>query len=146
VHFHRNVFSLAPSGKVRDIAKMLTAIHAQESRKAAAGKMASVIAGLRARRLTRAAGLLEESGRETLTCDGFPGSHWIRPGTNNPLERIMREIRRRTRAVGAFPVGKSRLNLAAARLRHIAGTQWSTRKYMNMTPLLADQTEAAVVA
>ncbi len=61
---------------------------------------------------------------------------------NNPLERIMREIRRRTRVVGAFPDGQSCLNLAAARLRHIAGTQWSTRKYMNMAPLHAAQTEA----
>jgi len=66
--------------------------------------------------------------------------------TNNPLERIMREIRRRTRVVGAFPDGKSCLNLAAARLRHIAGTQWSTRKYMNMTPLFADQNQATGAA
>ena len=58
----------------------------------------------------------------------------------------MREIRRRTRVVGAFPDGTCCLNLAAARLRHIAGTRWSTRKYMNMTPLFADQTQAAVVA
>ena len=61
---------------------------------------------------------------------------------NNPLERIMREIRRRTRVVGAFPDGQSCLNLAAARLRHIAGTQWSTRKYMNMAPLRAAKNEA----
>jgi transposase-like protein len=143
---YRNVFSLMPSGKVRDIAKMLKAIHAQESRKAAAEKMATVIAELRAMRLTRAAELLEESGHETLTYYGFPDSHWIKLRTNNPLERIMREIRRRTRVVGAFPDGKSCLNLAAARLRHIAGTQWSTRKYINMTPLFADQTQGAVVA
>ena len=44
----------------------------------------------------------------------------------------MREIRRRTRVVGAFPDGQSALNLAAARLRHIAGTKWSTKRYMNM--------------
>jgi putative transposase len=42
--------------------------------------------------------------------------------TNNPLERILREIRRRTRVVGSFLDGQSALNLAAARLRHIAGT------------------------
>jgi transposase-like protein len=54
----------------------------------------------------------------------------------------MREIRRRTRVVGAFPDGQSGLNLAAARLRHIAGTQWSTREYMNMVPLRAAETEA----
>jgi transposase-like protein len=51
----------------------------------------------------------------------------IKLRTNNPLEGIKREIRRRTRVVGAFPDGKSLPNLAAARLRHIAGTEWSNR-------------------
>lgn len=146
VHFYRNVFSVVPSGKVRDIARMLKAIHAQEDRKAAAEKMQAVIADLRATKLVKAAELLEEHGHETLTYYGFPDSHRIKLRTNNPLERIMREIRRRTRVVGAFPDGKSCLNLAAARLRHIAGTQWPTRKYMNMTPLFADQTQGAIVA
>jgi len=146
VHFYRNVFSLVPSGKVRDVSKMLKAIHAQEDREAAAEKMGAVISELRRQRLNKAADLLEESGHETLTYYAFPDSHWIKLRTNNPLERIMREIRRRTRVVGAFPDGKSCLNLAAARLRHIAGTQWATRKYMNMTPLFADQTQGAVVA
>jgi hypothetical protein len=54
------------------------------------------------------------------------------------LERILREIRRRTRVVGAFPYGQSALNLAAARLRHIAGTGWSTKRYLNIE-LLKDQ-------
>ncbi len=44
----------------------------------------------------------------------------------------MREIRRRTRVVGAFPDGESALMLAAARLRHIAGTQWGTKRYLRM--------------
>ena len=142
----RNVFSLVPAAKVRDIARTLKAIHAQEDRKAAAEKMTAVIADLRAMKLVRAAQLLEEHGHETLTSYGFPGSHWIKLRTKIPLERIMREIRRRTRVVGAFPDGKSCLNLAAARLRHIAGTQWSARKYINMTPLFADQTQGAIVA
>jgi transposase-like protein len=96
----------------------------------------------------RAAELVEESIGETLTYYAFPDSHWIKLRTNNPLERIMREIRRRTRVVGAFPDGQSCLNLAAARLRHIAGTHWSTRKYMNMDPLHAAKTQpyGAVVA
>jgi putative transposase len=54
---------------------------------------------------------------------------------NNPLERLMREIRRRTRVVGAFPDGQSALNLAAARLRHIAGTRWSAKRYLDMNLL-----------
>ena len=44
----------------------------------------------------------------------------------------MREIRRRARVVGAFPDGNLAINLAAARLRHIAGTRWSTKRYLNM--------------
>src|SRR4249919_2974277 len=66
---------------------------------------------------------------------------------NNPLERIMKEIRRRTRVVGAFPDGQSCLNLAAARLRYIAGTAWSAKCYMNMRPLYQPQvTQTEAVA
>ena len=102
-------------------------------------KADAVIAELRRQRMIKAAELVEESIAETLTFYAFPDSHWIKIRTNNPLERIMKEIRRRTKVVGAFPDGESCLNLAAARLRHIAGSQWSTRKYMNMAPLYAEQ-------
>lgn len=135
VHFYRNVFSHVPATKVREVAHMLKAIHAQESRDAAAAKAEVVIAELRRQRMGKAAELLEERIQETLTFYAFPDSHWIKLRTNNPLERLMKEIRRRTKVVGAFPDGKSCLNLAAARLRHVAGTEWSTRRYMNMQPL-----------
>jgi transposase-like protein len=52
--------------------------------------------------------------------------------TNNPLERLNRESRRRTRVVGAFPDGQSALVLVCARLRHMAGTHWGLRRYLNM--------------
>jgi transposase-like protein len=55
------------------------------------------------------------------------------------LKAIHAHIRRRTRVVGAFPDGQSCLNLAAARLRYIAGTAWSTKRYMNMRPLYQSQ-------
>jgi len=139
VHFYRNVFSHVPSTKVREVSHMLKAIHAQESRQAAQEKADAVILDLRRQRLTRAAELVEDSIGETLTFYAFPDGHWRKIRTNNPLERIMKEIRRRTKVVGAFPDGQSCLNLAAARLRHIAGSQWSTRKYMNMAPLYAEQ-------
>jgi len=48
------------------------------------------------------------------------------------MERLLKEIRRRSKVVGAFPDGKSALMLSAARLRHVSGTQWGTRKYMDM--------------
>ena len=138
VHWYRTVFSHVPSTKVREVARMLKAIHAGEDRRAARAKADEVIRKLRAMRLAKAAELVETTVDETLSYYGFPDEHWRRIRTNNPLERIMREIRRRTRVVGAFPDGESALNLAAARLRHIAGSRWSLRKYLNMD-LLRDR-------
>jgi len=135
VHFYRNVFSVVPSKHVRMVADMLKAIHACEDRQAAQDKAQAVIEKLKSMRLKEAAAKVEEAISETLTFYGFPPQHWRRIRTNNPLERIMREIRRRTRVVGAFPDGKSALMLAAARLRHIAGTQWGTKRYLRMDSL-----------
>ena len=132
VHFYRNVFSHVPASKVREVADMLKAIHASEDRAAAEDKARQVVAKLRDQRMSRAAELVEASVGETLAYYAFPSEHWRRIRTNNPLERLMKEIRRRTRVVGAFPDGKSCLNLAAARLRHVAGTTWSAKRYLNM--------------
>jgi len=146
VHFYRNVFSHVPSGKVAEVARMLKAIHAQEDGAAAADKVKEVIAKLRTLKLPKAAELLEASAHETLTYFAFPGNHWRQLRTNNPMERIIREIRRRTRVVGAFPDGNSALMLVAARLRHIASTKWGSRRYLAMETLLKPvvvQSEAA---
>jgi len=145
VHFYRNVFSHVPAGKLRAVALMLKAIHAQESLEAARRKATEVVARLCELRLVKAAELVETAVPETLAYYAFPEEHWRRIRTNNPLERIMREIRRRTRAVGAFPDGNSALNLAAARLRHIAGTRWSTKRYLNID-LLRHHTATAMTA
>ncbi len=93
--------------------------------------------------MKKAAELVETGVAETLAYYAFPEPHRRRIRTNNPLERIIREIRRRTRVVGAFPDGESALNLAAARLRHIAGTQWSTKRYLDMQPLQQAKLETA---
>jgi len=132
VHFYRNIFTVVPSKHMRAAADMLKAIHACEDREAAQDKAEAVIEKLTAMRLKEAAQRIQDGIAETLTYYSFPASHWRRIRTNNPLERIMREIRRRTRVVGAFPDGKSALMLAAARLRHIAGTQWGTKRYLKM--------------
>lgn len=132
VHFYRNVFSVVPRTKVRDVADMLKAIHAQEDLEAALDKSEKVIEKLKDMKLPAAAKKVEDSIQETLAYYQFPKTHQKRIRTNNPLERLMKEIRRRTRVVGAFPDGKSALMLSAARLRHIAGTKWGTKKYLNM--------------
>lgn len=132
VHFYRNVFTNVPSTKVKDVAAMLKAIHAQEDRQASLEKAQAVAEKLKAMKLHAAAKTLEEGILETLSYTEFPREHWRKLRTNNPMERIMREIRRRTRVVGNFPDGNSALMLVTSRLRYIAGRQWGTKRYMNM--------------
>lgn len=143
VHWYRNVLSVVPTGKSREVAAMLKAIHAQEDRVAAEKKAIDVVAKLEEWKLARAAKIVEEGVGETLSYMAYPREHWTRIRTNNPLERIMREIRRRTRVVGAFPDGRSALMLVAARLRHVAGTKWGTRKYLDMERLREQSREEA---
>jgi len=135
VHFYRNIFSVVPRSKGKLVAKMLKAIHAQESKAAARSKAKDVVAALKEMKLKEAAKKIEDSVEETLTYMAFPFKHWTRIRTNNAIERLNREIRRRTRVVGAFPDGNSALMLVCARLRHVAGTQWGNKKYMNMKHL-----------
>lgn len=135
VHWYRNVLKKVPRTKAKQVAAMLKAIHAQEDLDAARSKATDVVAKLEGMRLPEAASIVRDGVEETLTYMQFPTEHWRRIRTNNPLERIMREIRRRTRVVGSFPDSRSALMLVAARLRHIAGTRWGTRKYLDMDRL-----------
>lgn len=144
VHFYRNVFSVVPRSKGKLVAKMLKAIHAQESKAAALAKARDVVAALKELKLKEAAKKVEESVEETLTYTAFPFEHWTRIRTNNVIERLNREIRRRTRVVGSFPDGNSALMLVCARLRHVAGTQWGNKKYMNMKHLEAATDDASL--
>jgi transposase-like protein len=135
VHFYRNVFSNVPTTKVKEVAAMLKAIHAQEDREACIAKAEQVIDKLKTMKLANAAKTVEDGIRETLSYTAFPREHWRSLRTNNPMERINREIRRRTRVVGNFPDGRSALMLVVARLRYIAGKEWGTRRYMDMSRL-----------
>jgi putative transposase len=132
VHFYRNVFTAVPKGKVKEVAAMLKAIHAQEDRTAATAKAEQVVQKLLGMHLGKAAALIQEGIGETLTYMAFPREHWRSLRTNNMLERLMRELRRRTRVVGCFPDGESALMLVGARLRHLAGTHWGLRRYLEM--------------
>lgn len=135
VHFYRNIFSVTPRSKMREVAAMLKAIHAQESKDAAQEKATAVAAKLREMKLKEAAKKVEDSILETLTYMDFPNPHWTKLRSNNVIERLNREIRRRTRVVGAFPDGNSALMLVCARLRHVASKAWGTKRYMSMTHL-----------
>ena len=94
-------------------------------------------------KLAKAAQIVREGVEETLAYMGFPREHWLKIRTTNPLERINREIRRRTRVVGAFPDGNAAVLLVAARLRYITGTRWGTKMYMNIQRWKRMKDEAA---
>jgi len=141
VHWYRNVFSVVPNPKVKEVAAMLKAIHAQEDKEAALKKAQAVVDKLREMKLYKACEKVRDGVEETLRYMCYPREYWRRIRTNNMLERVMREIRRRTNVVGCFPDGNSALMLAAARLRHIAGTKWGTYRYLNMKRLKDQQTQ-----
>lgn len=135
VHFYRNVLSVVPRNKMKYVARMLKAIHAQESKEAAREKAQLVDRELKRLKLAKAAEKVAAGIEETITYMQFPAQHWTRIRTNNAIERLNREIKRRTRAIGAFPDGQSALMLVCARLRHVAGTEWGWKKYLNMDHL-----------
>ena len=77
-----------------------------------------------------------------MTYMDFPSEHWLRIRTNNVIERVNREIKRRTRVIGTFPDGESALMLVCARLRYIASNDWGKKRYLNtkhLTDMLAEE-------
>lgn len=147
VHFFRNVFSVTPKSQVKEVAAMLKAIHGQEDREAAQEKSKQVVEKLRSMKLRKAAEKVEEEIAETLAYMQFPREHWLRIRTTNMLERLLREVRRRTRVVGNFPDGNSAVMLVAARLRHVAGTKWGSQAYLDMNRLReGKEAELAMIA
>ena len=144
VHFYRNVFSATPRKMMREVSMMLKVIHAQENHEAAAQKAKAVADRLKELKLSRAAKIVENGVDETLAYMYFPSQHWLRIRTNNTIERVNREIKRRTRAIGAFPDGQSALILVCARLRHVAGSAWGSKRYLNMQHLFDQELQAEI--
>ena len=135
VHFHRNVPAGVPKPGRAAAAAVLKAVHAMESREASEAKALAVAEELEGMRLGEAARVVRAGYAETLTYTGFPREHWARVRTNDAIERLNREVRRRTRVVGTFPDGKSALMLVAARLKYVAESEWGSRRYLDVTLL-----------
>ena len=142
VHFNRNVFSVTPRSKVKLVAAMLKAIHAQEDKASALEKARAVVEKLREMKLKEAAEKVDNGILETLAYMDFPREHWTKIHSNNVIERLNREIRRRTRVVGTFPDGQSALMLVCARLRYMEGSRWGTVPYMSMKHLETYEVDA----
>lgn len=135
VRFYRNVFGKVPRRKRTRAAKMLKAIHAQESREASEVKASEVADPLESMKPFAAAEVVREGRAETLAYTDFPMQHRARIGTSSAIERLNREIRRRTRVVGAFPDGKSALMPVTARLKYIVENEWGRRRCLDVSLL-----------
>ena len=109
---------------------MLKAVHVKESREASEAKSLEVVV-----KLEETAKVVREDYAETLINTRFPTAHWRRIWTNNAIERLNREIRRRTRVVGIFPDGRTALMLVTARLKCVAESEWGLRRYLDVTLL-----------
>lgn len=137
VHFMRNVLARVSPRHTRWAADALKAIFASETRQAALEKAESIATQMDARKLKEAAKCLREGIGETTTylLDGYPVEHRRRIRTNTMIRRLNREIRRRTRVLGAFPDGRSALMLITARIRYVTANDWSTRRYLDKSRL-----------
>lgn len=135
VHFMRNILCDVPRSRAKEVGTWLKAIFAQEDQEASLKKAGEIAKKLREAKLKKAADALENGIQEALTYTRFPHEHWTRIRSNNGIERINREIRRRTDAVGCFPDGNSALMLVCAILRHVSASDWGTKKYLDMNRL-----------
>ncbi len=146
VHFMRNVLCDVPRSRMKEVGTWLKAVFSQEDQAASLKKAEEIAQRLRETKLKGAATTLENGIREALTYTEFPHEHWTRIRSNNGIERINREIRRRTNAVGCFPDGNSALMLVCARLRHVSASAWGTKKYLEMTHLYDMEKEKSYAA
>ena len=137
VHFMRNVLSKTPPSHGEWASAALKAIFAQENRESAMAKAGTVAGEMEERKLKAAANCLREGVGETTTylLPEFPANHRIKLRTNNMIERLNKEIRRRTRVVGGFPDSNSALMLVCVRIRYVTSRSWSDRRYMDTSRL-----------
>ena len=133
--FYRNAFGKVPRQKRTRVAKMLKAIDTQESREAPEAKASEMADPLESMKLGAAAKVVREGCAETLAYTDFPMQHWTRIRTNNAIERLNREIRRRTRVAGTFPNGKSELIPVTAKLKYIVENEWNHRRCLDASLL-----------
>lgn len=115
--------------------KVFSSTISELNKKVTREKSKAVVEELRFMKLKEAPKKVEDDIEETLTYCDLPSKHWPRIRTNNIIESLNREVRRRIRVVGSFPDGNSVRMWVCTRLHHVAGTQWSNKKYMNMKHL-----------
>jgi putative transposase len=130
VHFLRNVLAQVPKGNAEMVAAAIRTIFAQPDA-AHVREQLDVIAGMLGRQLPKVETMLRDAATDLLAFTAFPASHWKKIWSTNPLERLNKEIKRRTDVVGVFPNPEALLRLAGAVLVE-AHDEWQTgdRRYL----------------
>ena len=129
-HFMRNLLTRVPKSAQSFVATMVRTIFAQPDAATVSEQLARIVAQLE-QRFPDAAALLDETGPELLAFTGFPKEHWRQLWSNNSLERLNKEIRRRTDVVGIFPDRNSIVRLVGAVLAE-QNDEWQVaRRYMS---------------
>ena len=135
VHFMRNVLSAVPASEMREVGADLKQIF-KVSRESSARRMAEEFVERYEKRFVKAVEIFKRGLEDALVYMRFPSSHHIFIRTTNGLERLFKEVKRRTRVVGVFPGEKSAVSLATTLMLR-ASEDWALRKYMDMEPLKA---------
>jgi putative transposase len=131
VHFMRNLLSHIPRGDQSMVAAALRTIYAQPNQEAARRQLQAVYDAM-ASRWSRAAQVLLGAENDILACMTFPAEHWKRIYSNNVLERLNKEVRRRTNVVGVFPDDASVIRLVGAILQE-QDDEWEiVRRYFSL--------------
>ena len=135
VHFERNVLSQVPSSSMAEVAEDLKAVF-KVSREKTARALAKEFSELYGERFPKAVSVFERGIEDALTYLSFPGSHPARLRTTNVLERLFKEVKRRTRVVGVFPDETSASTLATEIVLR-SSQEWALRRYLTMDALEA---------
>lgn len=133
VHFERNVLAHIPQAESKMVAADLKIIF-RAARRATAEQLAATFCERYGKRYPKAVGVLTRGLSEALTYTAFPSGHHKYIRTTNGLERLFREVKRRTRVVGVFPNERSAENLATVVMLRVS-ENWALRRYLNMEPL-----------
>ena len=134
----RNLLTKVPKSAQGLVATLVRSIFAQSTRKEVWAQYQRVVAELEGR-FPQAAAMLEEGGEQVLAFSAFPASVWRQIWSNNPQERLNREIRRRSDVVGIFPNREAIVRLIGAVLAEYNDEWMISRRYMSVGVLKSAQ-------
>jgi len=134
VHLMRNVLGLVPRGDKSLVSVALRTIFSQPTQEAAKEQLAELVVGMTGR-WSKATQVLEASEEDVLTYMTFPSEHWTRIYSTNPLERVIREVKRRTDVVGIFPDEDAVVRLVGSVLIEV-NDEWQVgRRYFSQASM-----------